>query len=142
MVRPEVRVEDATPIETIDDYIATFSGGVQERLQVLQDLVREIAPNATETISYGMPTFKEGGVTLVHFAAFKNHIGLYGASGAAGAFTDEIGDKKTTKGSIQFPSDRPLPLDLIRRIVEFRVLEARERVASLRAAKAKSRARD
>ena len=135
-------MENSKPIvSTIDDYIAGYPAEVQERLRTIRALVRGIAPNAIESISYGMPTFKEGG-TLVHFAAFKNHIGLYGASGAAEAFKDEIGNNKTTKGSIQFPSDRPLPLDLIRRIVEFRVTEARERVASRGAAKAKSQSRD
>ncbi|MEO8539889.1 MAG: DUF1801 domain-containing protein [bacterium] len=118
--------------DTIDAYIAQFPEEVQQRLHVLRELVHEFAPEATEAISYGMPTFRQGG-NLVHFAAFKNHIGLYGASGAAEQFKDEIGSNKTTKGSIQFPSDQPLPLDLIRRIVEFRVNEARERIDARKA---------
>ncbi len=135
-------MDNAKPtVSTVDDYIAGFPAEVQKRLQTVRALVREIAPNATEVISYGMPTFKEGG-TLVHFAAFKKHIGLYGASGAAEAFKDEIGTNKTTKGSIQFPSDRPLPVELIRKIVEFRVREAREQLAERKAAKAGKGSRD
>ncbi|MGE3076943.1 MAG: iron chaperone [Dehalococcoidia bacterium] len=127
----------AKPAETVDEYIAGFPVEVGERLEVVRALVREVAPAATETISYGMPTYKEGGATLVHFAAFKNHIGLYGASRAAEVFAVEIGKNKTTKGSIQFPSDRPLPVELIRKIVEFRVREAREQLAARKAAKAR-----
>lgn len=126
---------------SVDAYIGQFPPEVQERLHLLRSLVRELAPNATETISYGMPTFKEG-ATLVHFGAFKDHIGLYGASGAAEAFSAELAAYKTTKGSIQFPTDRPLPVDLIRRILQFRVNEARQLVEARRAAKTKPRARD
>lgn len=124
----------------VDGYIAQFAPEVQERLRLLRGLVRELAPTATETIAYGMPTFKEGG-TLVHFGAFKDHIGLYGASGAAEAFSAELAGNKTTKGSIQFPADLPLPLDLIRRILQFRVNEARQLSEARRAVKAKSRTR-
>ncbi|MGE0598252.1 MAG: iron chaperone [Dehalococcoidia bacterium] len=132
-------METSTTVGTVDEYISAFPTEVRERLEVVRALVREVAPAATETISYGMPTFKEHGATLVHFAAFQNHIGLYGASRAAEVFADEIGKNKTTKGSIQFPSNEPLPLELIRKIVEFRVREARERLAERKVAKARKR---
>jgi uncharacterized protein YdhG (YjbR/CyaY superfamily) len=127
--------------ESVQEYIEAFPPEIRERLQTVRAIVQEVAPEATETISYGMPTYKEG-VTLVHFAAFKNHIGLYGASGAAEAFKDELGEKKTTKGSIQFLSSRPLPVELIRKIVQFRVLEARELKASRQRDRPTKQARD
>ena len=113
----------ATPkkqFTTIDDYIATFSPAEQELLQQLRQTIHEAAPEAEEAISYGMPTFKLHG-NLVHFAAYKNHIGFYPTPAPIEAFADELTPYKVSKGAIQFPKDQPLPLDLIRRIVENRV---------------------
>ncbi len=107
----------------VDEYIRTFPAEIQTRLNAVRDLIRAIAPEATETISYAIPTFDLNGKHLVHFAAFEKHIGLYPAPSGLEAFKEDFGPYKTGKGSVQFPLDRPLPLDLIRRIVEFRVEE-------------------
>lgn len=107
----------------IDEYIAEFPPATQEVLQQLRALIKSIAPTATETISYAIPTFDLNRKHLVHFAGYTQHVGLYpGASGIA-AFQEELKPYKSAKGSVQFPLSQPLPTDLIRRIVEFRVAE-------------------
>ncbi len=113
--------QQATP-QTIDAYIAGFPQDVQAILQQIRMTVHEAAPDATEAISYQMPTFKLKG-NLVHFAAFKNHIGFYPVPSGVEAFKDELAIYKQGKGSVQFPLDRPMPYDLISRIVRFRVQE-------------------
>lgn len=105
---------------SIDSYIAEFPAETQAVLQALRALIRTAAPEATETISYAMPTFDLNG-HLVHFAAFKSHIGFYPTPAGIEAFKEELRPYKTAKGSVQFPLGKPLPMDLIRRIVEFRV---------------------
>ena len=112
--------------ETIDEYISTFPEDVQSILNQLRQAVKETAPEAEETINYQMPTFTLNG-NLVHFAAFKNHIGFYPTPSGIEAFKRELAPYKMAKGSVQFPIDRPLPLPLIRRIVAFRVKENLER---------------
>lgn len=112
--------------KTIDEYIRTFPGDVQRILNELRQTIREAAPEAEERISYQMPTFTLNG-NLVHFAAFKNHIGFYPTPHGVEAFEKELSSYKGAKGSVQFPIDQPLPLDLIRRIVEHRVKENSER---------------
>lgn len=108
--------------KSIDDYIAVFPPDFQETLTTLRKEIQESAREAVEKISYQMPTFALHG-NLVHFAAYKNHIGFYpGASGVAN-FLDELTDYKCSKGTIQFPLGKPLPFKLIRKIVEFRVEE-------------------
>ncbi|EIE00988.1 iron chaperone [Leptospira licerasiae] len=108
--------------QSIDEYIKTFPKEVQSILQELRKVIRETAPEASEKISYQIPTFYLNG-NLVHFAAYKNHIGFYpGASGIA-KFKKEIDNYKNAKGSVQFPIDQPLPFDLVRKIVKFRVGE-------------------
>ena len=119
--------------KNIDDYIAEFPQDIQERLQLMRATIRQAAPKATEAISYQMPTFKLDG-NLVHFAAFKNHIGFYPVPTGIEAFKKELSVYKTAKGSVQFPHNQPLPLKLITRIVKFRV---KENSAKMRA-KAKS----
>lgn len=114
---------------TIDAYIATFPDDIQEILQRIRAIVREAAPDAEETIKYRMPTFVLHG-NLVHFAAFKNHIGFYPTPTGIEQFHDDIAEYKAGKGSIQFPLDEPIPYDLIRRIVAFRVKENQERADS------------
>ncbi len=106
----------------IADYAAPFPPAVRKLLLKLRDLCREEAPDAIETIKYAIPTFTLGR-NLVHFAAFDRHIGLYPAPSAIVRFDDELVDYERAKGSIRFPLDRPLPFDLIRRIVRFRVEE-------------------
>lgn len=109
-------------IDSIDTYIAQFPDEVQTRLQQLRKTILKLAPGATEAMSYQIPTFKLNG-NLVHFAAFKKHIGFYpGATGIA-AFQDELAGYKSAKGSVQFPLDQALPLDLVKKIVKFRVAQ-------------------
>ncbi|HMB21587.1 MAG: iron chaperone [Chloroflexota bacterium] len=112
--------------ETIDEYIAAFPEDVRDRLQTLRQLIQELAPTAEEAIKYQMPTFVLNG-NLVHFAAFKNHIGFYPTPSGTETFKQELSPYKTAKGSIQFPLAEPLPLPLIRKIVKFRVEENLER---------------
>ena len=107
---------------TIDEYIGTFAPEIQNLLQSIRKVISEAAPGATEKISYQMPTFFLKG-NLVHFAAFKNHIGFYPTPTGVASFQEDFKNYKTSKGGIQFPLDKPIPLDLIRRIVEFRVRE-------------------
>lgn len=108
--------------DSIDDYILHFSSEVQEILQTLRKVIKEVAPNATEKISWQMPTFVLHG-NLVHFAAHKNHIGFYPAPSAIIAFKDELSEYKGAKGSVQFPLNKTIPYELIKRIVKFRVDE-------------------
>lgn len=106
----------------IDDYIATFPPAIQEILQRIRATIREAAPEAEETISYQMPTFTLKG-NLVHFAAFKNHIGFYPTPTGTEKFQEQLSVYKGGKGSIRFPLDEPMPLALISEIVKFRVEE-------------------
>jgi len=107
---------------SIDEYIQTFPKTVQERLKAMRKTIHAAAPGAEEKISYQMPTFFLKG-NLVHFAAFKNHIGFYPIPTGILAFKKELSAFATTKGGVQFPLDRPLPLALVARIVKFRVAE-------------------
>lgn len=109
---------------TIDEYIAEFPPQTQAVLEQMRALIRASAPDAVETISYAIPTFDLNG-HLVHFAGYRNHIGFYPTGRGIEAFRDELACYKGGKGSVQFPLDQPLPVDLIRRIVEFRVAEMR-----------------
>lgn len=106
----------------IDAYIAGFPAEVQERLQALRDTIRAAAPDAVETFSYQMPTFNLKG-NLVHFAAFKHHIGFYPTPSGTAAFQEALSRYKGAKGSVQLPLDQPLPLELVTAIVRFRVEE-------------------
>jgi len=106
----------------IDEYIAVFPVAVQALLQSVRQTVRTAAPEAQEKISYQIPTFTLRG-NLIHFAAFKNHIGLYPGTAAIKAFEGELQGFSTAKGSVQFPLNEPLPLALIGRIVQFCVDE-------------------
>ncbi|MDD1708275.1 MAG: DUF1801 domain-containing protein [Methanoregulaceae archaeon] len=116
------------PPKTIDEYIRTFPPDVQEILEKLRKLINEIAPEAGEAIAYGIPTFTLDGENLVHFAGFEHHIGFYPTPSGIEAFREELSPYKHAKGSVQFPLDKPLPYDLVRRIVEYRVNEVREGV--------------
>ncbi|MDF2659360.1 MAG: hypothetical protein K0Q94_2151 [Paenibacillus sp.] len=113
---------DKATFATIDDYISQFPPEVQDILRTLRNVIKEAAPEAKEKISYQMPTFVLHG-NLVHFAAYKNHIGFYPAPSGIEAFQQELAAYKGAKGSVQFPIDKPLPYDLIRRIVQYRVAE-------------------
>ena len=113
--------------ETIDDYISGFPKDVQKKLREMQATIGKAAPKATEAIKYAMPTFVLYG-NLVHFAGYQNHIGFYPAPSGIEVFKKELAAYKTSKGAIQFPLDKPLPLSLISKIVKFRVNESLEKV--------------
>jgi uncharacterized protein YdhG (YjbR/CyaY superfamily) len=108
--------------QTIDEYINSFPRNIQVFLEDIRQTIGTAAPDATETISYQIPTFKLNG-NLVHFAAYKNHIGFYAAPSGIEAFKRELSPYKWSKGAVQFPLDRPIPLDLVKKIVVFRVKE-------------------
>lgn len=114
--------ECTMPVKTIDEYILQFSPHVQAILNKLKKVIKEAAPQAEEKISWKMPTFVLGG-NLVHFAAFKNHIGFYPGPSGIEAFKSELSNYKGAKGSVQFPLDKPLPYELIGAIVTFRAAE-------------------
>ncbi len=108
--------------KSIDEYISKFTPEIQEILTMLRKVIKESAPEAQEKISYQMPTFVLHG-NLVHFAAFKNHIGFYPTPSGVEAFKQELSEYKGAKGSIQFPIGKPLPYELISNIVKYRVVE-------------------
>jgi len=110
-------------LKNIDEYIAGFPQETREVLEEIRAVVRRSAPDAEEGISYGMPAYKVQGKPLVYFAAFKHHIGLYATPTGHAEFAEELAGYKQGKGSVQFPLDEPMPLDLIARIVEFRAKE-------------------
>lgn len=107
---------------SVDEYIASFPTGQQALLQSVRQVVREEAPEAQESIAYGMPAYKLNG-PLVYFALFENHLGLYPTPEGISAFESGLKAYKQGKGSVQFPLDQPLPLELIRRMVRQRVGE-------------------
>lgn len=107
-------------IKDIKTYFADFPEETQNLLEQMRKTIREAAPQAEETISYGIPTFKLYG-NLVHYAAYKNHIGFYPGAGGIAAFAEELSGYKGAKGSVQFPINQPLPLNLVARIVNFRI---------------------
>lgn len=112
----------------IDEYIAGFPREVQEKLQRMRMAIRRAAPKAEEAIKYAMPTFTLNG-NLVHFAAYKNHIGFYPAPRALQEFSAELSKYEGSKGAVRFPLDKPLPIGLIQRIVKYRVAKTREAAA-------------
>jgi uncharacterized protein YdhG (YjbR/CyaY superfamily) len=115
-------------IESIDDYIATKPFEKRAVLEKMRSAIQRAAPKAAEVISYGMPAFKQEGI-LVYFAAFKNHYGLYPTSSPIIVFKKELMPYKVSKGAIQFPIDKPIPIRLIQAIVKFRVAQNMEKAA-------------
>ena len=108
---------------TIDEYIKDSPAEIRTTLEKIRQTIHKIAPNAVETISYGMPAFKLNGKVLVYFAAFKNHIGFYPTPSGMESFEAELSPYKSGRGTAQFPLDKPIPYDLIEKIVKFRVKE-------------------
>ncbi len=108
---------------TVETYIAQFPEAVQEILHKLRTLIKEIAPDAEESMAYGMPAYKTHKKPLVYFAAYKKHIGFYATPSGHATFHEELSKYKQGKGSVQFPLDQAIPYDLIARIVKFRVKE-------------------
>ena len=115
---------------SIDQYIAGFRPETRTMLDELRALIKASAPDVTETISYAIPTFDLDGRHLVHFAGYEGHIGFYPTGAGIEAFKDELKSYRFGKGSVRFPLDRPLPTDLIRRIVKFRVRQGDLRSSS------------
>lgn len=113
---------------TIDEYIAQYPLEVKTILVKLRDTIRKVAPDARETIRYGIPTFTLNS-NLVHFAAYKSHIGFYPAPSGIEKYKTELSAYKLSKGTVQFPMDKPIPYDLIARIVAFRVSENQAKTA-------------
>lgn len=112
--------------KTIDEYIATFPKNVQVILEEIRQAIRDAAPEAEEVISYQMPAFKLNGI-LVWFAAFKNHIGFFPKVSAIETFKGELSDYEVSKGTVRFPLDKPIPFELVKRMVKFRVKENLDR---------------
>jgi len=108
--------------QTIDEYIEAFPADVQKILQQLRETVRRAAPEAEEVISYQMPAFRLNGI-LVYFAAYKNHIGFYPTASGIAAFKDALSVYQTSKGAVRFPLSKPLPYDLVEKIVKYRIQE-------------------
>ncbi len=108
--------------ELVDDYISAFDSEIQEKLQLMRNTILSVAPNVEEFISYKMPAYKLNGI-LVYFAGFKNHIGFYALPTGHKKFVKELSKYKTGKGSVQFPNNQDLPVELIKKMVEFRIKE-------------------
>jgi uncharacterized protein YdhG (YjbR/CyaY superfamily) len=130
MVYGDMMETNKGTVTTIDAYIAGFPADVREVLEKIRAIVHQTAPEAQETIKYKMPTFVLLGGNLVHFAAFKKHIGFYPPVAASGEFKAELALYEGPKRSLIFPLDRPIPYDLIRRIVAARVRENRSAAAA------------
>lgn len=111
-------------VASIDAYIAAFPANIQAMLRAIRETIHDAVPDAQEKISYQMPKFFLNG-NLVHFAAFKHHIGFYPTPRGLAAFAEELAPYKGSKGAVQFPLDQPLPLDLVRRITLVRAEENR-----------------
>ncbi|NML38886.1 DUF1801 domain-containing protein [Chitinophaga sp. G-6-1-13] len=114
-----------TKFKTTDEYLATVPEVSIEKTHQIREIIRKAVPKATEVISYNMPAFKLNKV-LVWFAGYKGHIGFYPGGTAIGVFQDDLTDYKTSKGAIQFPLDKPLPVSLINKIVKYRIKEVAE----------------
>jgi uncharacterized protein YdhG (YjbR/CyaY superfamily) len=108
---------------TMDAYIASVPKDAQDILEKIRQIIRKAAPGAVEAISYQIPTFKLNGKNLVHFAAWKDHVGFYATPSGNAAFKKELSRYKVAKGSIQFPLDEPIPYDLVTKMVLFRMKE-------------------
>jgi len=118
---------NANAPNTAEEYIAGFSAEVQIILNQIRSTIRQAAPEAEESIAYGMPAYKLQGKPLVYFAGFKNHIGFYATPSGHSEFAKELSKYKQGKGSVQFPINQPIPFELIALIVEFRVVENLEK---------------
>jgi len=108
--------------ETIGDYVESYPKAVRAKLEEMRQTIRRAAPGAVEVMSYRMPALKQQGI-LVWFGAFKNHIGFYPKASGVKAFQEELSQYRFSKGAVQFPLDKPIPWDLVKKIVEFRVKE-------------------
>ena len=108
-------------IKTVDEYLAAFSGEVHTRLLKMREIIQSTAPEAVESLSYGLVGYKYKGKPLVYFGGFEKHIGFYATPNGHEAFAKEFANYKQGKGSVQFPLDRPLPIELVEKVVRFRL---------------------
>lgn len=120
-------MESSKEFKTIDEYIALFPADVKARLNEFRDFIRKLVPEAEETISYKMPTFKTNGKNLAYFAGYKSHIGFYPFPSGIEMFQKLASEYKTSKGTVQFPHDKPIPYDLVKKVIEYRVKENKEK---------------
>ncbi|MDR1094963.1 MAG: DUF1801 domain-containing protein [Spirochaetaceae bacterium] len=118
-------------MKTIDEYIETFKPEIQKTLNEIRNFIKTEVPEATEKISYGMPTFYLNG-NLVHFAAFKDHYGFFPSPSGIDAFEEELAPYRSGKGTLRFPIDKPVPWDIIQKVVQFRVKENLNKVKNKR----------
>jgi len=112
-------------IKTVEEYISEYPAEIQDKLKKIREIIKAIAPDAMEGIAYGMPGYKIYNKPLVYFAGFKNHIGFYATPTGHEKFKTELSKYKQGKGSVQFPNNQPLPVELITEIVKFRLAENR-----------------
>jgi uncharacterized protein YdhG (YjbR/CyaY superfamily) len=116
----------STKFKTVDEYIYTFPASTQKILKDIRKTIHDAAPKAEDVISYNMPAAKLNGI-LVYYAAYENHVGFYPTGSGIEAFKNQLEDYKFSKGAIQFPIDKPMPLNLITKIVKFRMKEVQEK---------------
>ncbi len=116
-------------MKTVEDYLSTFEGTILERMKEVRSLILSLAPEAVESISYGMPGYKIHGKPLVYFAGYKHHLGFYATPTGHEAFKKDLAKYKQGKGSVQFPNDEPLPVELIKQIILFRIAENSARLS-------------
>jgi uncharacterized protein YdhG (YjbR/CyaY superfamily) len=117
--------------KAIDEYIKIFPEDIQIILEKIRKVIGECAPRSEEAMKYGIPTFKLNGRNLVHFAAFKNHIGFFPTPSAIVTFKKELSGYKTSKGTIQFPLNKPIPFDLVKKITAFRTEEVMKKTKKI-----------
>jgi uncharacterized protein YdhG (YjbR/CyaY superfamily) len=116
--------------KNIDEFIAGSPKETQELLKKMRSVIQKAAPGTEEAISYGIPTFKLNGRNLVHFSGYKEHIGFYPGAAGIESFQEALSKYKTSKGTVQFPLDKPLPVGLITQIVKFRIAQEKEKATS------------
>ncbi|MFZ0696796.1 MAG: DUF1801 domain-containing protein [Nitrososphaeraceae archaeon] len=121
-----------TNYQSIDEYIGTFPDDIQSRLESMRQIIKSVIPGAIETISYQIPTFKINNKNIVHFSAYKKHIGLYPGPSAIEHFKEELSQYKWSKGAVQFPLDNPIPSELVKKIVIFRARENQSQIKNTR----------
>ncbi len=116
-------------MQTVDEYLKAFNGAILERMTQIRSLILSLAPEAVESISYGMPAYKLHGKPLVYFAGYKKHLGFYATPTGHSAFEVALSKYKQGTGSVQFPNDEALPLELIKQIILFRINENSARLS-------------
>ena len=121
-----------TNYQSIDEYIGTFPDDIQSRLESMRQIIKSVIPGAIETISYQIPTFKINNKNIVHFSAYKKHIGLYPGPSTIEHFKEELSQYKWSKGAVQFPLDNPIPSELVKKIVIFRARENQSQIKNTR----------